>query len=276
MTNIVPIQQQPPSLRSFNRFTKECDELLDYAAELRRGEHTAAAMAADAEAIDTLIARCRAGFARFDRAEHYETDDGVKVLARSHIARRLGVLLASFPAANPGTPDGYVRMLVEHIAVVEDVCAVTLESTCRAIVETKNFAPAIAEVIELLTNEIELWAKRRGTLRSIEDARALGLECAHEREAEERERERKKIEQERREKVERAEAAVIEAAYQVAQVAQQIETAETKLARLHEQHAAAKRREAEADALLTTVKAEEMAEEMAKFVAEIAAEEGDE
>jgi hypothetical protein len=51
-------------------------------------------------------------------------------------------------------------MLIEHVAAIEDLTDVALESGCREIVETQKFAPAISEVVATINKHIEQWSGR--------------------------------------------------------------------------------------------------------------------
>jgi hypothetical protein len=52
-------------------------------------------------------------------------------------------LPVSFPAGAPDSPEGYLKMLVEHLSAVEDLSDIGLESTCREIVETHSPAGGV-------------------------------------------------------------------------------------------------------------------------------------
>jgi hypothetical protein len=80
--------------RAFKRFMDDCDELKQYNDDLREqrwGEveypKTAASLEGDAEWCQKLVARCRAGFERFDPDSNYEEDEeGDSKLKTAHIA----------------------------------------------------------------------------------------------------------------------------------------------------------------------------------------------
>jgi SPX domain protein involved in polyphosphate accumulation len=169
----------PSTWRAFNRFVADVDELLEYKIELYKifspsendDVRTPADIEGEAEFCQGLVARCRTGLERFDHTENYEEDeDGERVLRHSHIAKRVGVLVASFPNANPSDVDGYVTMLVEHIGGTA-VSELSLETACREIVETQKFAPAISEAMSVINKHIELWRDRRCAIKEAEGVR---------------------------------------------------------------------------------------------------------
>jgi hypothetical protein len=90
--------------RAFKRFMASADELQEYYDDLceqRWGRakypKTAASLKEDAEWCQELVAKCRAGFERFDSNSNYEDDeDGESVLKTVHIASRLGVMIGSW------------------------------------------------------------------------------------------------------------------------------------------------------------------------------------
>src|SRR5262249_8471943 len=160
------------------------------------------------------------------------------------IAKRVTVMVASFPNANPTDPDGYMKMLIEHIGVT-NVCQLSLESALREIVDTHKFAPAIAEVLSVIERHIEIWGERRFAIRGTEDRRLKAIksliECQRKQEQDKRDRE-----------FEQAVTAVKNAMKSTPTLAQQIEDKKRTvalekeaLAKLHEAHAVAEQRESE-------------------------------
>lgn len=88
-------------------------------------------------------------------------------LKRKHIAKRLALMIAAIPTGKAGTPDGFVKMLLEHVADA-DVCALSLEGACRELEETQKFLPTISEVLSAIRVHREQWGKRRSALRGVE------------------------------------------------------------------------------------------------------------
>jgi hypothetical protein len=188
-TGLVPIEQarpaaktKPPKFRDFKRFVADVESLRDYYDNVcseRCGKTedncwTADDVEADAEWCQQLSARCQMGLKQFNRPQNLEDpNDDESALSQEYVAKRIAVMVASFPNANPGSPDGYVRMLIEHVAAIEQLTEVALESACREIVETQKFAPAISEVIETINQHIGKW---RGYWSAIYNAERLRLQ----------------------------------------------------------------------------------------------------
>jgi hypothetical protein len=107
----LPAEKAAPPWRTFNDFVRDAEELLQYIRDLsalRRFKseddyRSSVEIEEEATSCLQLVARCKAGFELFDRADTY--DDGV--LKHGHVAKRLGVLIGSFPNANPHAPDAY-------------------------------------------------------------------------------------------------------------------------------------------------------------------------
>ena len=59
--------------------------------------------------------------------------------------------------------------MVEHVAAVDGLSDVALESGCREIVESKKFAPSISEVMATIKDHVGKWRERRWALTSVED-----------------------------------------------------------------------------------------------------------
>ena len=76
-------------------------------------------------------------------------------------------MIAAMPTGKAGTPDGFVKMLLEHV-VDADVCALSLEGACRELEETQKFLLTISEVLAAIKEHRDLWRKRRYALRTLE------------------------------------------------------------------------------------------------------------
>ncbi len=123
-----------------------------------------------------LLKRAKELLALLDPKDAYEEeiDDGLdevdeeeRRLKRNYVKKRLALMLAAIPAGKAGTPDGYVTMLLEHVAD-QAVCALALETACRELEQTLKFLPSIAEVMPALREHTQLWWKRRRTLSTVE------------------------------------------------------------------------------------------------------------
>ncbi len=82
----------------------------------------------------------------------FDSVDGVWRLKRRVISEQVAALIGSFPNCGPHNPQTYAGMLTNEIAAA-DPDAITLEATCRIVRRTKNFAPTIAEVLEILKEQ---------------------------------------------------------------------------------------------------------------------------
>jgi hypothetical protein len=236
-------KEGPPPWRAFNEFVRNAEyvyECVDGWNELRispkpdEDYRTSGDIEDEAQSCKEVVAKCKVGIERFDRADNYE--DGA--LKHSHIAKRLGVMIASFPNANPHAPDGYARMLVEHVGAIEDLTDIALESACREIVETQKFAPAISEVVKVIGKHIEQWERRRWAIEHAERVGKLTIETLTKREEEE-------AKQEHEREVREATYETKRAIETTQRLAKEIETAKTALAGLMRRHAEAEKRESE-------------------------------
>ncbi len=247
LNQVVPVAEKLPAIskpvvrwRAFNSFVAEADKLREYFDELRELRDAADPNLAsgdvedDAQWLAELVAKCKAGFETFDRADNYD-DEG---LSETHIAKRLGVMIGAFPNANPGTPKDYARMLVEHVAAIEGLTDVALESACREIVETKTFAPAIAEVMSTIGDHVRKWQDRRRALSDVEQNRQLTMAALMRREHERDQREHQ-------ERVRQATHVARCAMETTQRLAKELEAAKAALVSLMQRHAEAEKRESE-------------------------------
>jgi hypothetical protein len=86
-------------------------------------------------------------------------DDDCRLL-EVRVRAAIALLLASFPNANPGNPETYVGTMVEEVMAEDDVSLVVLESACSQIRRTSKFAPNIAELVEAIQEQAEVWEPR--------------------------------------------------------------------------------------------------------------------
>jgi hypothetical protein len=220
---------KPVKWRDFNRFVADVDRLVEFYKELF--EMASGDIEDNAEWCQELAAKCKAAFERFDRRENYDDpDDDESELSQAYIAKRITVMVASFPNANPSSPEGYMQMLVEHVAAVEDLIEVALESACREIVETQKFAPAISEVLQVINKHTDLWWSRRHVVRNVELRRREALEAVVKLE-------QQKEKQEHQRQVMNATYEVKCAIAKTQRLAKMIEEAKAALAEIVEQHA---------------------------------------
>jgi hypothetical protein len=231
---------KPPKFRDFNRLVADMNELEEYYGQLndnRMGRVEDNALTSGdvddhAEYCQKLVARCKAGLEQFDRRENYDDpDDDEGELSQEYVAKRLGVMIASFPNANPSSPEGYQRMLTEHVAATEGLTEVALESACREIVETQKFAPAISEVMEVIHKHVGRWSSRRFALHHVEDTRLQLIKVLAECE---QEQEKGRL----KDAIQRATWEVQSAMARTQKLAQDIEKGKAHLAKLIELHAA--------------------------------------
>lgn len=234
------VKAKPPTWRDFNRFVADFDELKEYYdeivdAKVGRAEYPRYSTDyddEDAERCQELVTRCEAGLERFDRRDNYDDpDDDESPLGQEHIAKRVGVMIASFPNANPSSPEGYVQMLIEHVGAVEGLTEPALESACREIVETQKFAPAIAEVMPIVNEHVDRWFMRK---RALHNVRRVRLETIKEL----IEREQKQQKEAREEEIKQATHAAQRAKVRTQLLAKEYLNAQSKLGQLHEQHEA--------------------------------------
>jgi hypothetical protein len=246
----LPALPEPVRFRDFIEFEIAADELDEYFRDLRlylKADKDDPRMAADIEEeagyCAELRARVQAGFERFDRRHLYDEDD--ESLSHAYVAQRIGVLVGSFPNANPGSPDVFMKMLVEHVAAIGSLTDVALESACREIVEESKFLPVISEVVKTIKRHAQEWWGRRKAMQMVESTRLELIKVLVKREAD-----KKKQEHER--EIFRAGVEVKIAMGTTKRLAREIEEAKTKLdaaktalAAVVQGHADAEKRESE-------------------------------
>jgi hypothetical protein len=114
---------------------------------------------------EDLLAACRAALSALDSGDNYDADGDLK---RDIISGRLAGLVGAFPNGAPATPEVFVRSLLEHVAAIENLKLVELDSACQAIAQTKKFLPAISEVLDTVHEKRALWRKRLNAMQLIE------------------------------------------------------------------------------------------------------------
>jgi hypothetical protein len=235
--------------RDFKRFVDCADELEGYRRELRTTLRSAASgdIEDHAEYCRDLVAICRAGRERFDRRDNYD-DDGA--LSHAYIAKRIGIMIASFPNANPGCPEGYIRMFVEHVGAVEGLTEPALETACREIVETQKFAPAISEAMNVIKDHVTKWRSRYGAIACVEEVRLELIEVLKAKEVEQKKQRHEHDVKIAIQVVENMRAQTQRLVQQIevakTKLTEEIEAAKTRLASLERQHAEAERHESDA------------------------------
>jgi len=237
-TGLVPTEKKtravakpkPPKFRDFNRFVADVDRLVMFDQDLHK--MASGDIEDSAEWCRELAAKCKAGLERFDRRENLEDpDDDESDLLQAYIAKRITVMVASFPNANPSSPEGYMQMLVEHVSAIDDALTeAALEGACREIVETQKFAPAISEVLEVIRKHMDEWGTRYHAIRCVEGNRRKAMERAVKREQEE---EKQAHERE----VKQATYAVQNAMRATQDLAHKIDEAKAALAHIVQEHA---------------------------------------
>jgi len=149
-------------LRSLRRAYKFTEPLPDIADVELSAEERAAVVNAN-KLFDVLEAR-----------EHY---DDTFTLRRDVIKRRLAVMLDAIPAGDQKT-EGTIRMMLNHVADVPHLRYVELEGACRELEKTKTFSPSIAEVLQAIYEQQEIWAERRAGLRIDREAAEMADKLA--------------------------------------------------------------------------------------------------
>jgi hypothetical protein len=110
-----------------------------------------------------------AGREFFEREELYQKTKELKPdllnghtpwqITRRVVAEQVGLLIGSFPNANPHCGEVYTRLLIEEI-MAANPRATVLEATCRQIRRTATFAPTVAELLKVLREQAVLWEDR--------------------------------------------------------------------------------------------------------------------
>ena len=111
------------------------------------------------------LEKCRQAITLLDPAENYDDDGDFK---KAVIGKRIAALLGAYPSGTPSTPEVYTKMLVEHVAINDELNWIILDCACREIERTQKFLPAISEILEIIDRQQELWRKRRVAISGIE------------------------------------------------------------------------------------------------------------
>jgi hypothetical protein len=163
---------QPKFWKTFIRFVRDADEVLDHYEAICGHQHneTPDELAETPDWLQQLLTRCRAGLETFDRDELYEGDEPDRALRPETISTRLGVMFDAVGTTNPANPSTFLAMAVDHVAALDGLTALALESACREIVETHKFC-GISELIKVTKAHIELWDRRLDAITFVEKER---------------------------------------------------------------------------------------------------------
>ena len=260
------VKSKPPKWRDFNRFVADFDRLKEYYDELqanRVGRADYPMCSADfddeeAERCQELVARCKAGNERFDRPSNYDDpddDESSSPLSREYIAKRLTVMVASIPTVNPSSPEGFMRMLIEHVSAVEGLTEPALESACREIVETLKFL-TVAEAMPVIHKHVDEWGDRWSALHHVESMRLETIKALAEREQKQQKEAREREIMEARSMVQRVTAQIESLAKEINDAKAAVEENNTWLANVVKRRAEAEKRESEANSKLQALLAQ--------------------
>ncbi len=217
--------------RDFSRLIADADELVAYTGglgKLRRGDDEDDYRQSDdiereADEIEALVVRVRVGLAQFDRADNYEVDDGERVLKGSHVAKRLSIVAGAFPAGAPATAPTYLRVALEHVAAIEGLSELALESGCRAIETSAKFLPATSELVAEMASSVARWRTRMRALECVETMRSDTIRVL-------RSREKRQAEERRAQEIAEARGALTQAEAAVRALSKRVDDASALLA----------------------------------------------
>jgi hypothetical protein len=156
-------------------------------------------------------------------------------------------MMGAYMITLPQSPELFARALVEHLADIDDVSTVALETACREIVRTEKW-PDIPKIVDVVEKHVDDWRKRRWAL-GVERLRLDLIPVLVQREE-------KKKKEEHEEAIRKAAFQVQEAASIKQRLAQKIEGVKTalpkfieernaELAKLIQDHADWEKRESE-------------------------------
>jgi len=272
------VKSKPPKWRDFNRFVADFDRLKQYYDELQanrlgRAEypmHSTDFDDEEAARFQELVARCKAGNERFDRPGNYDDpdddDESPSPLSREYIAKRVAVMVASIPTVNPSSPEGFLRMFIEHVSAVEGLTEPALESACREIVEKLKFL-TVAEAMPVIHKHVDEWGDRWLALHHVESMRLGTIKALFEREQkqqkEAREREQKQKKEAHEREIEEARSMIWSVTKQIKSLAKEADDAKAAieenniwLANVVKHQAEAEKRESEANSKLQALLAQ--------------------
>lgn len=103
---------------------------------------------------------------KFNPKSAYDEDDDI---TEEQVSKHIGLLLGSYPNANPGNDEAYVRIMVSEV-MAECPSLVVLESACSQIRRANKFPPTTAEVIKAIEEEWKAWSPRLWAMRGCGDS----------------------------------------------------------------------------------------------------------
>jgi hypothetical protein len=150
----------------YDALAEQEQELLRHAKMIERHEmpDIMTDPALDADEIETLE-KCRRAIVLLDPDDNYDDEGNFK---KSIIAKRLTAMIGAYPSGAPATPEVYIKMLLEHVAAIDELNYLMLESACREIERNQKFLPAVSEVLKIITEQQEVWEKRQAAIGAIE------------------------------------------------------------------------------------------------------------
>lgn len=153
-------------LERFDALDEQRKELLRHAKMIERYEYPDIMTDPALNEIEIeRLEKCRQAITLLDPAENYDDDGDFK---KAVIGKRIAALLGAYPSGTPSTPEVYTKMLVEHVAINDELNWIILDCACREIERTQKFLPAISEILEIIDRQQELWRKRRVAISGIE------------------------------------------------------------------------------------------------------------
>jgi hypothetical protein len=102
----------------------------------------------------------------FNPTSAYDEDDEI---TEDQVSKHIGLLLGSYPNANPGNDDAYVRVMIGEV-LAECPTVVVLESACSQIRRANKFPPTTAEVIEAINEQNGVWSPRLRAMWNCNDS----------------------------------------------------------------------------------------------------------
>ena len=150
----------------FDALDVQKKELLRHAVMIERGDYPDAMTDPALNKVEIeWLEKCRQAITLLDPAENYDDDGNFK---KAVIGKRIAALLGAYPSGTPSTPEVYTKMLVEHVAINDELNWIILDCACREIERTQKFLPAISEILEIIDEQQALWLKRQVAIRDLE------------------------------------------------------------------------------------------------------------